>query len=219
MASRKQTLDKLGEYAATGSFDSNPDQLLKLHKDEGDRGLVIILASQLEDALLERILQDLKKGTENRRSLEKGGPLRSYEQRIVLARAMGILTEREAEIFDVFRHMRNACAHSRREISFQTPELREALILLSPESRDLLTGEQPKLDAAAVVIFIAAWLLSFLTGLSHKQTRNRFENVMKMYVAAKIESAQPDGQPSSSLKKSNSKPSRGSRQAPSGKGR
>lgn len=216
--SRKQVLDKLGEYAAAGSFDSDPAKLLKLHKEEGDRGLVIILASQLEDILLDRICEDLNAGDENRRALTKGGPLRSFEQRIVMAKAMGILTQTDADVFDVFRHMRNACAHSRKDISFKTPQLLEALLLLTPGAEHRLRGDRPAVDPAAALIMIAGWMINFLAGESHQQTHARFTSLIAAHVGedGKLD---PDKLRASLQKKRNNKQAPGPHQDSNDKGR
>lgn len=217
MASRKETLDELGKYAAQGSFETDPGELVKMLRNESDRGLVVVLGSHLEEALLERICRDLPAGEASRRALTKGGPLRNFEQRIVMARAMGIIDEQEAEIFHVFRHMRNACSHSKRDISFKTPELLEALALLFPPAADTVRGESPVVAPSAAFIICSAFLLNGLAGQSYKDSRLQLGQLIKGWVSRNKRAA-AERRPSSP-RKPNSKQARDLRPRPTGKGR
>lgn len=57
--------------------------------------------------------------------------------------------------------MRNACAHSRMPISFDTPELRDVSVLLFTEE---LRGETGSKKLRALFIFTCALLLNILVG-------------------------------------------------------
>src|SRR5688500_9446577 len=111
-------LTALADYQSRGDVMLTSKDLQKLLRDESDRGLVILLATYIEDRLLDRICKAMPNGEECRRSLTKGGPLRSFEHRLAIARALNLVSEMHLENLDVLRAMRNACAHSRRDISF-----------------------------------------------------------------------------------------------------
>jgi hypothetical protein len=158
----KQVLDALAQYQAQGAV---PAALARVLETESDRALVTILGSYVEDALLERIITELPSGGESRKALLKGGPLRSVEHRIALAKAMGILPDHHARLVNVVRAMRNACAHSRLDISLETPELRNALALLTPDpmAKTIVEGTN---EGSLRGLFVAATtiLLHWLTG-------------------------------------------------------
>jgi len=59
-----------------------------------------------------------------------GGALGTWAQQTNLALALGIIHEQDASDLEVFRVMRNACAHSRQPLDFNTPQLRDAIGLL-----------------------------------------------------------------------------------------
>jgi hypothetical protein len=137
------------------------ESLERMLRTETDRALVTILGSYIEDALLDRIMAELPAGAENRKALLKGGPLRSVEHRIALARAMGIITEEKAARLNIFRAMRNACAHSRLDITLKTPELRNALAMLTPPKmrQSIIDGSH---EGTLRGIFVASASLSLL---------------------------------------------------------
>ena len=137
-------------------------------KLKATRGFVILLVSFLEDALLERILKALPHGEKLKRSLLRGGSLRSIEHRMVLAQALGLMTDGDAAIFDVFREMRNACAHSRQEISFKTPELVQALgLILAPDTRREMKMVPPSALKLSFEM-CAGFMFARLSGESHE---------------------------------------------------
>jgi hypothetical protein len=131
---RAEILEALAQYQRRGYLECDYDTLTKMLADESDRGVVVILGSHIEDALLGRILKDLPQmtATELKALTKAGGPLRDAHSRIVMGRAMGILNANEVNVLHAFRAMRNACSHSRTEISFGTSELTDALSLIVP---------------------------------------------------------------------------------------
>lgn len=166
---RIKAINALHEYQAKGADFASEEVLSQTLRNESDRGYVILLVSFLEDALLERILKELPEGEKLRRPLVKGGPLRSIDHRLTMARALGTMSEGDVAIFDVFREMRNACAHSRQDISFKTPELIETFaLMLSPDTREQMNGA-PESTLKLSFEMCAGWMLALLHGRTHGQ--------------------------------------------------
>lgn len=129
---RAQALEGLSQYQRSGSFAISPDEMGRMVSQESDRGIVVILSSILEDALLfqlERKFVSLT-NTERKNLTRNGGLLANFDDRINLAHALGMIDADGVETLRIFKSMRNACAHSRREITFLTPQLREVMAYL-----------------------------------------------------------------------------------------
>jgi hypothetical protein len=132
--SRREILDDLRKYQRTGFLEMTDGGVVLSNavRKETDRGLVIILGSITEDILTACVLSEFKQVS---KALEKdltrsGGALGTWAQLINVGLAFGLIDDDDAGDLEVFKAMRNACAHSRRHIDFNTPELREALSLL-----------------------------------------------------------------------------------------
>lgn len=176
-------IDALKVYQSKGSLQANQSELSAMLEDESHRGVVIILGSYIEDALLDLICANLPKGEAHRRLLTKGGPLRSVEHRIALARALDLITEREAAALNIFREMRNACAHSRLNISFSTPELREALrLMLDGEAGEWLESADPD-DVVAAYILCGSYMLKLLAGAGHEAVKRDLDQIIEELIA------------------------------------
>lgn len=93
--------------------------------------MVVILGSLLDDLLLDRLQGVFVEMTEAQsKSLVKaGGLLANFDDRITLARALGLIDDGATETLRIVKTMRNACAHSRLPLTFTTPELSNVLAL------------------------------------------------------------------------------------------
>jgi hypothetical protein len=134
--------------------------------DESDRGFVVIIGSLTEDLLLTRIMDNfVALSKEQRKQITKsGGVLGSWANRAVIARALGIIDDDVAEMIEVLKAMRNACAHSRRRIDFDTPALRNVLGLILDDNTAKVVHEATKKTSqniARTAYFLAA---SFVWG-------------------------------------------------------
>lgn len=119
----KRALEALSRFQAAEAVYEDTAAVAKMLRGESDRALIIILASYVEDALLDRIIYMLPEGPRYGSNIFKSGSLRNFEHRIAIAKALGAVSEKQAEMLDAIRSMRNACSHSRKPISFSTPEL------------------------------------------------------------------------------------------------
>jgi hypothetical protein len=124
-------LDALRSYTRRGAFTASLDELADRYTEETDRGAVVIFGSLTEDLLEERILQNFVKLDDDRlKQMTRFGVLNNWGNKISIALGLGIITENDAEILEMMKTMRNACAHSRLHIDFRTPELRTVLQML-----------------------------------------------------------------------------------------
>lgn len=139
----KKAFEALARFQAAEAAYEDSAAVAKMLRSESDRALVIILASYIEDALLDRVIYMLPEGERYGINIFKSGSLRNFEHRIAIAKALGAISENNAQILDGIRAMRNACSHCRKPLSFETPELLDAFattlnngpgIFLSPEN-------------------------------------------------------------------------------------
>ena len=84
-----------------------------LHK-ESDRGVILVIATMIENVLVEgitsRLLDPVKKAKEDE-LLSLSSPLNNFSSRIDLAYRVGVITLAEREIYHQLRQIRNKCAH------------------------------------------------------------------------------------------------------------
>jgi len=156
---RAEMLAALSRYQKRGSVTYDVDSMAETLAEESDRGVVVILGSLLEDLLLERLLERFVEMSNTERSnlTKAGGLLSNFNDRISLARALGMIDEDMSELLRVVKAMRNACAHSRLELTFDTSELRDVLSLLfeTDNAQDIRAGRNA---VAMRIFFIVAFI-------------------------------------------------------------
>ena len=59
------------------------------------------------------------------------GPLGTFSDRILMARAMELITEDEYDRLTALRHLRNAFAHARNDLTFEEPTVAEVVKMFS----------------------------------------------------------------------------------------
>lgn len=181
---RKEILDALGKYQRAGFLEVDSEAVLNAAmKKETDRGLVIILGSITEDLLVACVLDEFKAVT---KALEKeltrsGGALGTWAQLINLSLAFGFIDNDDASDLEVFKTMRNACAHSRQHIDFNTPELREAVSLwYQPTILRLPRNEGARLLFRRMFVHAAHYIQRRILGGAPKLTSvERWEQFME----------------------------------------
>ena len=112
----------------------NPGGLLealympKYISETDDRIAAILAATGVEDHLIAFIrtsMVSLNK-TEDNELFGQAGPLANHGIRIKLAYALGFIGKKTLNNLEIVRLIRNAFAHSRKAISFSTPEIHAA---------------------------------------------------------------------------------------------
>jgi hypothetical protein len=153
-------LKKLAEHPFD---DDNFQSVIDSLRSESDRAAVIIAGSLLDDelaVLIRKVMRPLS-AEDRQRLFGFDGPAGTFSSRILLAYALRLIDANDRQLLNIIREMRNACAHSRMPISFETQELRDVSVLLFTEE---LRGETDSKKLRALFIFTCALLLNILVG-------------------------------------------------------
>lgn len=149
-------------------------------RSTSDRGATIIIASHIEDQLATAIEHCLKQKDDDTLSClyERDGALSTMFSTIHLAYAMGIIDSTMRKDLDIIRRIRNAFAHAKRPVTFQTPEIQAAIGKLSrtKTERDdtnkvydiIMEGTY---DARTKTNFILMAKLVLLAEMNHRYTK------------------------------------------------
>jgi hypothetical protein len=149
------SIKSLKAFSKTSSLSLDPDEFFKGLEKESDRGVIVVATTLLEDALTASLRKALKNFDEKEfdEFVSFNGVAGTFSGRIKLAFGLGLITGEMRTSLDVAREMRNACAHARQAIGFDTPEIQSVLPRLFPGP-----GSQPPQDwppAQARSIFIS----------------------------------------------------------------
>jgi hypothetical protein len=180
-ATRKDTLEALGAYQKRGRIGDDIKKMADLLVDESDRGVVVILGSLIEDILFERLLRSFAPlSVSQKKNLNRGGGLLgSFDHRITLAQALGLIDDDMVGMLQVTKAMRNACAHSRLDITFETPELRNTLALLfDGENAEDIRNANSGLALRTMFIIAYVFMSAILRGYSPEEARERGQRIM-----------------------------------------
>ncbi len=182
-------LEALAIYQKRGADLTDVDAITDMLKSESDRGAVIIMVSFVEDELLERILArfTVTSRTQRKNLIRSGAPLNSLGARMTIAQAMGIIGDDDVFVLEILKGMRNACAHSRHQINFDTPELRDALIMClgggdADDILDMVDGTMIR----DLFIFVAGAMLNTLAG---DQERGAARHKMSLEIVMRLRTA------------------------------
>lgn len=103
---------------------------------ESDRASIMLTAGVLEKYIVYVLNQHMPTINSDERAaiFQFEGPCGSFSSRIKMAQALGILNRRQRKQLDLIRVMRNVCAHAHPVITFDTPEIRNAVFALCKQS-------------------------------------------------------------------------------------
>lgn len=120
----------LRKISMVGLSSAILDDHVEALEGESDRGVIILLSTQLEDVILFRIKRSLTGFTTEDADGFFGseGPCGSFAAKIKLAKGIGIINAATQAHLEMVRHMRNACAHAPSNLSFSSPLVREAAL-------------------------------------------------------------------------------------------
>jgi hypothetical protein len=112
---------------------------------KSDRGVAILIATNLENALQLALSQSLHvREKQHRRLFGMSGPLGTFAAKITIAYAMDIIGNEAKENLDAIRSIRNAFAHAKLPISFKTPQVKAVCEILKQPNLISLFGEKQK---------------------------------------------------------------------------
>lgn len=103
---------------------------------ENDRVFIILHGATLDDILKEHLDEKFKglNRDERDRLFNYNGPAGSFSARLMLAQALGLIDRDKRRRCEIIKAMRNVAAHCHTKITFDTPEIREAVLYLLPSS-------------------------------------------------------------------------------------
>jgi hypothetical protein len=122
------SIKSLRAYWKNGLADPPADDLRNELTGASDRATVVLIGSQLDDALRYRLSLSMAYGLDDKdfdHVFRNEGPLGSFSSRIEIAYLFGVIDERTRSQLTAIREMRNACAHSCNPITFDVPQLGE----------------------------------------------------------------------------------------------
>ena len=146
---RKTILEALAQI---GNSELCSEHILDFFKEVGaidnHRGAAILLGTHLEGVLQFALINRLK--ISPKRSKDVFGydaPMGTFDRKVRVAHAIGMITDETRLTLDVIRSVRNAFAHSLIPISFNTPQVADACSLLNvpaslPPTSSPATGAQ-----------------------------------------------------------------------------
>lgn len=172
---RKRAIEKLRQASARKTLDIDPIAFARSLRGESDRGAIILAATMVDDRLrheLERVLGADPPG-KNARRLDH-----SFASRLDLAVEVGLVAPSTAEMIDVIREMRNACAHGRDNLTFRSPAIAEALKSLLTVDTASAAPSNPGLRRDLYVVVCGAIAATLSGGLS-EESYKRLEPIFK----------------------------------------
>jgi hypothetical protein len=135
-------LRKFAKFGSVGESEGNK-QLEEIF-GESDRASVILLVTLIDDTLVYLLLGEMRRlrRADYKNLFEGRGPLATFSTRIDICHALKLVDDQTRDALHIMREMRNACAHSRRKISFEDKCLQDLCLLLLPLLRKPPNKEQ-----------------------------------------------------------------------------
>ena len=163
-------LRELKKYARQmfGDNDNAQEILADLHA-ESDRGAFILAATSVEDTL-EWVLGARMSVLETDETARKEvfgaqGTISTYADKILIAYALGIIDREGRKQIDLVREIRNACAHSRRRLTMDTPTLVDAVkAAIGDDVLNAIKDHEPRTLRLAFISHCAALGAYIATG-------------------------------------------------------
>ncbi len=129
---RSAILDALSTLSrTTPKHDHRKEFIQEINQEKNDRGAAILVVTNVENALricLQNILVNQDVLHDNLFGIN--APMSSFDSKIRMSYALGIIGSEMRKNLDVIRSVRNAFAHSQIPITFETKEVSNAAALL-----------------------------------------------------------------------------------------
>ena len=182
---RQQTLEALGNYQRQDGRDLGVEGIGQLLESESDRGIVVIFGSFIEDALRTRIL--LKLGQPSpaaaKNLTRNGGALSNWAQLISMAVVLGVIDEADTGLFECLKAMRNACAHSRKHIDFETPELLSVFYLMVDQNTAERIARLSREHRRMIFVLVCSCILDRVNGQPFELAMYRMQTGLDQVLA------------------------------------
>ncbi|RVQ65716.1 hypothetical protein EKN06_12335 [Croceicoccus ponticola] len=161
--SRKEVIKGLKVLSQVATEDLDQEQFARHLVAESDRGVIMLSATMVDDALRNVLVERFQRANKDERETLFNGPAGNFASRTLLAKALGIIDQETKGNIDLLRHMRNACAHAQNDLNFQSPEIQAAIQCLVADSSVPLGQVPPPMMRGAFVLYcrITAHLIRF----------------------------------------------------------
>ena len=126
---RDDVMSRLTKVSKIRANSDDIDEHVVRLRTESDRGVMILAATMLDDALLTALARLLPKANSRTRSqiFSNDGPLSTLSKRITFAEASGLTSPKVAKQMNVIRQIRNVAAHAHAAVDFSLDEVKHAL--------------------------------------------------------------------------------------------
>jgi len=143
--------------AKKGQRDVLPDELF----GGSDRASAIVCGAFIEESLERLVRHRLVDGADESLFHGRYGPLATFAAKIDIARAIGLISETEAEDMHQIRKVRNAFSHSLGPLSYADSPVREHIANMRHKG-SAITGKpaRPRSDFEAGAVLLAGYLQS-----------------------------------------------------------
>jgi hypothetical protein len=135
---------------------------------ESDRGAIILMATTIEDVLEQEIVGRFRNLHDDmparKKMFEADGILSTFSSKIDMAYAIGLIDKDYRSKIHLIREIRNACAHSRKPLSFKDTVLLKACHALMPEIWPYVEGQPPTVLRFTLYIKCNFIMMYVLTG-------------------------------------------------------
>jgi len=149
---------------------------------EDDRGVIILCAGSLEDALEAQLVHNMPhlSADEKDRLFDYVGPIGTYSSRIQVAHAMGLISKQVSQKLNMVREIRNVGAHSCKKIDFTMGPIFDAVTWLATDLRVELPKQEGK-GTRKTFIMVCLMLLAAIKLGSINDAHNRITGVLKAH--------------------------------------
>lgn len=149
---REALLTRLKALSKIRMSGVTADDHVKRLRGESDRGVMILAATMVDDALVTALQHELKYAntSEMRDKLFAGdGPLSTFSKRINFAQALGVVPKAVAQQMHTVREVRNVAAHAHVDVDFSVQHVKDALgsLLRDHQADDLETWPRENVRA------------------------------------------------------------------------
>lgn len=121
-----KSIAALKKYSRIDPDYESPDVMEDLGANTSDRAIAIICVAYLEDTIERAIRINLRSdltSSEDSLLFQGDAPLSTFSSKVRMAYAMGICGPKTRDLLVPVQAIRNAFAHSRRPLRFNTPEV------------------------------------------------------------------------------------------------
>ena len=131
-------MQNLAALSKTRPSKNDVDEHIARLKAESDRGVMILAATMLEDALVTALSRLLPNASNKVKGevFSNDGPLSTFSKRIVFAQAAGIISPTVAKQMNIIRRIRNAAAHAHAAVDFSLDEVKQAIATMFQDDHE-----------------------------------------------------------------------------------